>query len=62
MNSDIVCEFPLEELLRFHKEHGKLATMMVKKVDNPSRFGVVCTKPYNEDCNLLKVTQFVEKP
>ena len=29
MNSDIVCEFPLQEMIDFHKHHGKLATIMI---------------------------------
>jgi mannose-1-phosphate guanylyltransferase len=22
-NSDVICEFPLEEMIKFHKDHGK---------------------------------------
>ena len=63
MNSDIVCEFPLEKLIKFHFEHGKLATMMVKRVDNPSRFGVVSAESFNnEDQEYKKIVSFVEKP
>ena len=29
-NSDIICDFPLEKLIAFHKAHGKEGTIMVK--------------------------------
>jgi len=28
-NSDIICDFPLENLIAFHKSHGKEGTIMV---------------------------------
>lgn len=28
-NSDIICDFPLEKLIAFHKAHGKEGTIMV---------------------------------
>ena len=28
-NSDIICEFPLQKLIEFHKAHGKEGTIMV---------------------------------
>jgi mannose-1-phosphate guanylyltransferase len=43
-NSDIICNYPLEELINFHKSHGQEGTIVVTKVDNPSRYGVVVAK------------------
>lgn len=34
LNSDITCEYPLADLLAFHKNHGKEGTIMVRR-DNP---------------------------
>lgn len=29
LNSDIICEFPFENLLNFHKSHGREGTIVV---------------------------------
>jgi len=57
LNSDITCSFPFEDLLKFHKSHGHEGTIMVTKVDEPSKYGVVIMNP--EDG---KIQRFVEKP
>jgi mannose-1-phosphate guanylyltransferase len=57
LNSDITSEFPFLELLAFHKEHKKEGTIMVTKVSEPSKYGVVV---YEE--NTGKISRFVEKP
>jgi len=28
-NSDVICEYPLEQLVAFHKSHGKQGTIVV---------------------------------
>lgn len=56
LNSDITCEYPLKELLAFHKAHGKEGTIMVTKVEEPSKYGVVVSKQNGE------IERFVEKP
>jgi mannose-1-phosphate guanylyltransferase len=56
LNSDIICIFPFKELLDFHKSHGAEGTIMVTKVEEPSKYGVVLA---NE---LGKIEKFVEKP
>jgi mannose-1-phosphate guanylyltransferase len=43
-------------MLEFHKSHQQDATMVLTKVQDPSRFGVLVTEPNG------KVTSFVEKP
>ena len=55
-NADITCEFPLQQMLEFHKKHGKEGTIATTKVKDPSRFGVIVTDENN------KILQFVEKP
>ena len=56
LNSDVICEFPMVDLLDFHRAHGKEGTIMVTKVAEPSKYGVVLSKENGE------ITQFVEKP
>jgi len=55
-NSDVTCEYPLQELLSFHEAHGKEGTIMVTQVTDPSKYGVVV---YEKDG---KIQRFVEKP
>ena len=50
---DGVCDIDLRELLKFHKSHGKLAT--VTSVRPPARFGEM-------KINNGKVERFEEKP
>lgn len=56
LNSDIICEFPFKELAQFHRNHGKEGTIVVTKVEEPSKYGVVV---YNEN-NCIQ--SFIEKP
>jgi mannose-1-phosphate guanylyltransferase len=56
LNSDITCNYPLEEMLRFHKSHGKEGTILVTKVDDPSKYGVIVSDQEG------KIERFVEKP
>lgn len=57
LNSDIICDFPFKEMVKFHKNHGKEGTVVVTKVDEPSKYGVVVYRP--EDG---RIERFVEKP
>ena len=57
LNSDVICDYPFEKLLEFHKSHGKEGTIIVTKVDEPSKYGVVV---YNEKTG--EISRFVEKP
>jgi len=56
LNSDVICEFPLKDMLAFHKESGAEGTILVTQVEDPSKYGVVVT---DED---HRVERFVEKP
>ncbi|XP_020108584.1 probable mannose-1-phosphate guanylyltransferase 1 isoform X2 [Ananas comosus] len=57
LNSDVISEYPFAELIGFHKSHGGEATIMVTKVDEPSKYGVVVMEE-----ETGKVDRFVEKP
>ncbi|CAA7048727.1 unnamed protein product [Microthlaspi erraticum] len=58
LNSDVICEYPLLEMIEFHKNHGAEASIMVTKVDDPSKYGVVVM----EEGATERVESFVEKP
>jgi mannose-1-phosphate guanylyltransferase len=34
LNSDVISEYPLNEMIEFHKSHGREASIMVTKVRN----------------------------
>lgn len=55
-NSDVICEFPLEQMLAFHRAHRKEGTIMVTPVEDPTKYGVVIFKDNGQ------IEQFVEKP
>eukprot|EP00758_Cryptobia_borreli_P016637 Tbor_TRINITY_DN6123_c1_g1::TRINITY_DN6123_c1_g1_i1::g.22451::m.22451/K00966/GMPP; mannose-1-phosphate guanylyltransferase len=57
LNSDVTCEFPLKELLEFHKSHGGEGSILVTKVKEPQHYGVVVYEPGSG-----KIERFVEKP
>ncbi|MCO5607779.1 hypothetical protein L7F22_061980 [Adiantum nelumboides] len=57
LNSDVISEYPLQKMIDFHKFHGAEASIMVTKVDEPSKYGVVVL-----DDNSGEVQRFVEKP
>jgi len=56
LNADVICEFPFQELLDFHKSHGGEGTILVTKVEEPSKYGVVIANEHG------KIERFVEKP
>ncbi|BBN13583.1 mannose-1-phosphate guanylyltransferase [Marchantia polymorpha subsp. ruderalis] len=57
LNSDVISEYPLTQMIEFHKAHGGEASIMVTKVDEPSKYGVVVM-----DEETGEVQRFVEKP
>ena len=57
LNSDVICDFPFKDMVNFHCHHGKEGTIVVTKVDEPSKYGVVL---YEESTG--KIHSFVEKP
>ncbi|XP_033744992.1 mannose-1-phosphate guanyltransferase beta-like [Pecten maximus] len=57
LNSDVICDFPFKQMVQFHKHHGREGTIMVTKVDEPSKYGVVIY-----DAENGRIQRFVEKP
>lgn len=57
LNSDVICSYPFEDLVKYHKAHGGEGTILVTKVDEPQKYGVVVQLP-NSSC----IDRFVEKP
>ncbi|KAI9726312.1 MAG: mannose-1-phosphate guanyltransferase [Chrysothrix sp. TS-e1954] len=58
LNSDVICEYPFQQLAEFHKTHGDEGTIVVTKVEEPKNYGVVVHKPGHES----QIDRFVEKP
>ena len=58
LNSDVICEYPFQQLAEFHKAHGEEGTIVVTKVEEPSKYGVVVHKPGHAS----RIDRFVEKP
>ncbi|KAG1658515.1 Mannose-1-phosphate guanyltransferase beta [Nymphon striatum] len=56
LNSDIICDFPFVEMIKFHRDHGQEGTIVVTKVEEPSKYGVVLY----DNCGCVE--SFVEKP
>jgi len=52
----VICEYPLDQLVAFHKHHGQQGTIVVTQVEDPTRYGVVVAK----DDGMIE--RFVEKP
>jgi len=40
-NSDVICHYPLDKMIEFHKSHGAQGTIMVTEVEDPTKYGVV---------------------
>lgn len=58
LNADVTCDYPFKELAAFHKAHGEEGTIVVTKVEEPSKYGVVVHKPGHAS----RIDRFVEKP
>ena len=56
ISGDVLTDFDLSELVRFHDEKKALATIGLKAMENPLEFGIVITR---EDGS---VERFLEKP
>lgn len=56
LNSDVICDFPFKQLDQFHRSHGKEGTIVVTKVEEPSKYGVVMYD--DQGC----IQSFIEKP
>ena len=56
VNGDVLTDMDTSALVAFHRAHGATATIHLKAVDDPTRFGVV---PTDADGRVI---EFVEKP
>jgi len=56
VNGDVLSDVDTSALVAFHRAHGATATIHLKAVDDPTRFGVV---PTDADGRVI---EFVEKP
>ena len=41
LNSDIVCHYDFPKMIEKHRSHSGAATLCVKDVEDPSKFGVI---------------------
>jgi mannose-1-phosphate guanylyltransferase len=63
LHGDVLCSFPLDDMLKFHVGHGRQATILGKRLarsafeEYPGRFGCLV-----EDEQTHVVRHFVEKP
>jgi len=56
ISGDVLTDFDLAAAVKFHKDRGALATIVLARVENPLQYGVVITA---EDG---RITHFLEKP
>lgn len=56
ISGDALCDFDLSAALRFHREKGAMATLLLSHVSDPREYGLVVTGPDG------LVRGFVEKP
>lgn len=56
VNGDVLTGLDVGAVIAFHRQHGGEGTIALTPVDDPSRYGVVCT---DDDG---RVTAFIEKP
>uniref|UniRef100_A0A8C7EFX9 GDP-mannose pyrophosphorylase B n=2 Tax=Nothoprocta perdicaria TaxID=30464 RepID=A0A8C7EFX9_NOTPE len=54
---DVICEFPFAALARFHRHHGGEGSIVVTRVEEPAKYGVVVSEP-----DTGRICRFVEKP
>uniref|UniRef100_A0A8C4QFL5 mannose-1-phosphate guanylyltransferase n=1 Tax=Eptatretus burgeri TaxID=7764 RepID=A0A8C4QFL5_EPTBU len=57
LNSDVICDFPFQQLISFHRHHGRQGSIVVTRVEEPSKYGVVVS-----DADTGCIQSFVEKP
>lgn len=57
VNSDVLCMYPLRDLLHQHIRNGREGTVLTTRTTTPSQYGVVVA-----DERTGRITHFVEKP
>jgi len=56
VSGDVLTEVNFKDVLKFHKEKGALATMVLTEVEDPSHFGIAVMDNDN------KIKEYLEKP
>lgn len=56
ISADIITDFDLQKLIKFHKDKNSLSTIALTSVENPLSYGIVI---YDED---YRINKFLEKP
>jgi mannose-1-phosphate guanylyltransferase len=56
LNSDVSCNYPFEEMIKFQQKTGAAGVLLATGVSEPSKFGVIV---YDDNG---KIERFVEKP
>lgn len=56
VSGDILTDVDFKDVLRFHKEKGALATIVLTEVEDPSHFGIAVMDKEN------KIKEYLEKP
>nr|KAF6474227.1 GDP-mannose pyrophosphorylase B [Rousettus aegyptiacus] len=57
LNSDVICDFPFQAMVQFHRYHGQEGSIVVTKVEEPAKYGVVVC-----EADTGRIHRFVEKP
>jgi mannose-1-phosphate guanylyltransferase len=56
LNSDVICDFPSQAMVQFHQHQGQEGSILVTKVEEPSKYGMVLC-----EAGTGRINQFVEK-
>ncbi|OLL24552.1 Mannose-1-phosphate guanyltransferase [Neolecta irregularis DAH-3] len=57
LNADVICNYPFNQLLKFHQSHGKQGTIVATKVEEWNKYGVIVSRH-----ETTQIDRFVEKP
>jgi len=56
VSGDVLTDVNFKDIIRFHKEKGAIATMVLTEVEDPTHFGIAVMDKNN------KITEYLEKP
>lgn len=56
VSGDVLTDVDFKDIIRFHKEKGAIATMVLTEVEDPTHFGIAVMDKDN------KITEYLEKP
>lgn len=56
VSGDVLTDVNFKDVLKFHKEKGSIATMVLTEVEDPTHFGIAVMDKDN------KITEYLEKP